>query len=858
MALFDVPICWWEKGKWLMEMGDEYTSALFEDIRKRMFFIRNLAAGDIDIVRSYGLSQDNDPDPPTWIPFTNANWSAAWAGLDDPEITITPGQYVVCFEDVGEVVDLYINKEGMTGDVFVDTPPVTAEGMLNSKWLLYPNPNNYHHFDKNTGRLEIGADQRYFVKHHTGKAGCGISAYTAIIPAYQFYPKQTDPLEQLIALKEGSQVIRRLDPILRKVEIKRDYISQTPQTHWNRTRIVADTYPAHVCVLAKRANEYVLDDGDPSGYSDEESGQDYSDPLINEAYQDQVIHTAEFQDNFSKEVDELWIRNWVHFHYNANWETDKTWARGKIVYLPEYDASPAAFIMDAFYISKQNHTSTAGTPESEKKPGTDEGDAYWATPAFQPTLFGAATGYCPAHIEYCRLKETDDQETGWGNYKVDRSEFFDCNGSAFELLLKYIDNEQPCYDWYFDTEHPFVPGWMYHEHYKSPAGQPTLYPIPRGCWRRTWRHSQNKPCHSETGAPFLMWPGELGDPPGYWEGRGYYGAGEDDWNTMCKRFIITQDDYDLLTTWFEHLYRVVDVEALYEAAIEGNGAAIERMNKRHEANQIINKPYGEGEVESIEQFEIHHNLINDMRQVLGQLNLLYSAKQVNCFSYYNGATEEIFNGDPGDLYREGKAIVENASTLVVGSDPCTYQPKIYWDEGEQKWGTVNLASWFLPRVLVYTVTSVYGPNLGKYTGGDLPIVSRDSSDFVMNFPYRGNKPDGFETNDCAQVGIEPMSACPDPDDMTQYYKFLKFPLIERVWEYDSGADTWFLREYYKVGPHNGWPLESYFEEGGLSWARSAFMYWMSGYTVGYNSEIIDYDAYDTSIFELDELNFIEL
>lgn len=861
MALFDVPICSWEKGNWPVAKGDELTSALAEDLRRRIFLARNLGAGDIDIARSYGLSVDNDPEEPTWIPFTAANWEAAWAGLDDPEIDIIPGQYIVCFEDAGEVVDLYINKEGMTGEDFVDAPPITGGGMLDSHWLLYPNPNKYHHFDKNAGRLEIGASQRYFVKYHPAVVECGISAYTCIAPAYKWYPKQTDPLEQLVPLKAGGQVTRRLDPLLRKVEIKRDYISQAPWTKWDRTRIVADTYPDHVCTKAKRVNEYVLANGDPKDYlSPAEAatyGQDYSDPLLGEDFQSQAIHVCEFQDNFSKEVDELWIKNWVHFHYNVIWETDVTWARGKIVYLAEYDTSPATYIMDAFYSCIQGHTSIAGTPEDEKKPGTDEGNAYWATPAFQPTLFGNSTSYCPAHIEYCRLKELDDQETaGYGNYKIDRSEFFDCNGSAFELLLKYIDDENPCYDWYFDTEHPFVPGWMYHEHYKSPGGQPTLYPLPRGCWRRTWRHSQSKPCHSVTGVPFLMWPGELGDPPGYWEGRGYYGAGEDDWNIMLKRFIITQDDYDLLTEWFEFLYRVVDVEDLYEDAIVGYDDEIERMNKRHEPAQTINKAYGEDEVESIEQFEIHHNLINDMRQVLGQLNLVYSAKTIYCNTYYHGPTDIIYGSDPGALYQAGKAVAESDLILKTLSDECDYRPKIYWDAGREEWATYYVGEWLHKRLLVYTVASVYAPDLGGY-GGELPIVNRDSAAFVMNFPYIYSD-GGLETNDGAQIGVDPLSVTPDSDVTDWKYKFLKFPLLERVWEYDGGADTWYLREYYEVGPHNDWPPESYFEEGGLSWSRAVGGAWMSGYTVGHNSELIDYEAYPESVFELDELNFIEV
>jgi len=93
--------------------------------------------------------------------------------------------------------------------------------------------------------------------------------------------------------------------------------------------------------------------------------------------------------------------------------------------------------------------------------------------------------------------------------------YWHCNVSAFELVLREIGN----FDWWWDTSHPAV-SW---ELYDNNQDDPGSWPLPRGCWRRTWKHSMGR-----VGVGTKMWPQESGDPPGYSE----------------SKFIVTQAVYD--------------------------------------------------------------------------------------------------------------------------------------------------------------------------------------------------------------------------------------------------------------------------------------------------------------------------
>jgi len=76
-----------------------------------------------------------------------------------------------------------------------------------------------------------------------------------------------------------------------------------------------------------------------------------------------------------------------------------------------------------------------------------------------------------------------------------RDDYFGCNGSAFEKILKDFGS----YDWYFDTATPYTPGWTLAARWDLiQAGPPwsddvdKWYPPPTGTWRRTWKYSLGK------------------------------------------------------------------------------------------------------------------------------------------------------------------------------------------------------------------------------------------------------------------------------------------------------------------------------------------------------------------------------
>ena len=92
-------------------------------------------------------------------------------------------------------------------------------------------------------------------------------------------------------------------------------------------------------------------------------------------------------------------------------------------------------------------------------------------------------------------------------------EYFGCNGSAFEKLLKDYGE----FDWWFDKATPFTPGWVLSARWSMinegspPPGEAAAdkaYPKPTGTWRRTWKYSLGK-IH-----PVRMQAKEAGDPTG--------------------------------------------------------------------------------------------------------------------------------------------------------------------------------------------------------------------------------------------------------------------------------------------------------------------------------------------------------
>jgi len=181
----------------------------------------------------------------------------------------------------------------------------------------------------------------------------------------------------------------------------------------------------------------------------------------------------------------------------------------------------------------------------------------------------------------------------WPVYDRFGARFFCCNGSAFEKVLKNIGH----YDWWWDSAYPYIPKAL--KDLRDAEG-PANWPLPCGCWRRTWRHSMGR-----VGA--LMWPGESG-PPEYHP---------DHWS-------VTQQVYDTIPGGNQHEYKVVNNPPDFVLTEEQEAALVKRHDAKASSSAKIN---GATIVEP--HYEIHHDLVNDIWNALKELHLInwpYSSK----------------------------------------------------------------------------------------------------------------------------------------------------------------------------------------------------------------------------------------
>ncbi|MHA2120019.1 MAG: hypothetical protein ACW990_02315 [Promethearchaeota archaeon] len=886
MVEFVVQDCWWEEATWPLIKMDEFNHRHLEDLRKRMFLIRNLNAGNVDIIKQYGIlppmttGQAAGFEEPPMVPYDNNNWAIVWGsfGQFNP---IEPGDKIVCFKDTTGHIDLYTNSGVVYWETVTLMPPVSINGQLSGGWLLYPNPNKYHDLDANAGRPSIGADGRWrVVNHPRGSGYCeGVfERYHIAEKAHRWYPRHTDPIEQVSPLKIGGSIRRRQDPKKWKVEVENLHISQRPWTHHYRTKTICapgTCYPEHKCIRARRLNEYVFANSDPKDALIEDPqnpiGQNYSDDLLCDAFQDQVIHVCESQNNFVKDVNDAWIKNWVHFNTLYTWATTAdpgyTYSYGNIVWVGEYDLD-SKFEMDAFYVCTQTHVSMIG---DEKMPGTAGGADYWHSPAFYP-------GYIKAHVPFAKLIDTENiQGDGAAYHDIDPAELWDCNGSAYELLLREIDpdSNNPHYDWYWDTAFPYIPWWLYTEHYEQFSGDPILYPIPRGCWRRIWKHSMGRPYHPTTKIPFLMWPGEWGYPPGFWEGRGSGGAGENDFRVMDHRFIVTQIQYSMSKAIDStiNLFRVVDVESLYATACAGREEEREKLLATHDhVIMRYTKKEVDGEWVYIPQpqYEITAQLINDMRIVLGQLNLLLQSEQIgtpNTHSSIQSILNERYDTSVG-AFSAAKAECDATMAPEINQDASGYNCQVLWDVATSKW-RVDTSFYKREHNTLIAIKEI--PRSGDFSGGieDLPIVNINAAHALYQLWYRGFQPSAISWSiiDSMQIGnsnrfVVPALDSGDIGDPTTFrVAYIELDFIQSYWYWDGGGDKWVHVEEWKLSNYSPWPPEEFFTNLDLaytySWSRGAYI-WQNDDAGDSSGFYIDYNLYPESVFERDEINFIEV
>lgn len=600
-------MCWWEEATWPLKSQDEITSEYFEDIRERIFLLRHPDAGGVDLLWRYGKYIEDE----VYVPYDRLNWSGSWAVYEPPAVA-HPGDVIVLFKDDSGEIDLYINCVEMFEQTLDNNMPIKSDGKLNSQyWRLAPNPNKYHHWDHNAGKPVIDAEGRWIIRHFGAMPSCGLLAYNNILNAFSWLPQQVAPLLQIPPLKfiSSGQIKNRHQ----SVEFAKNHITQNIGSQDARSRDESGYEP---CKKPRRDTEYVLYNGEPEG--SDQSYQYAADPKLTQAYQDHVEYCAEHQYpmTFLKKVDDQFVIDWEYAETDGQWQPNGYYTRGTIVY--KNDANDLG---DPRWVCTQNHTDSGG----DKEPGTAGGEDYWMTPAYQPEYFREHPVYVPFSHEYWR-----------------------CNCSALELMLRELSEDSEDYDWYWDTSYPAVPLWLYTNWKVGDNFYPNGtddWPKPRGCWRRTWRHSMGR-------VGSMMWPGEKGDPPGY----------------EPRHFIVDQATYNQIPADNKKYYKVVDVENLYTEAYTDAHEAL--IAERHDPVQIRKLKYydqdaDENKIKEHPLYEIHHDLINDLRNVLLQMYLVDDSPVDIWFRekhYYSGKCQECSSLERStslQAYAAGRASVES-------------------------------------------------------------------------------------------------------------------------------------------------------------------------------------------------------
>ncbi len=535
-------MAYWMNASWPASVGQENDHAFWEDIRKWIWLIDHQRAGLL-----------------TFNPYSWSEFIEDLLPEYDPDIIFDPGDLVLRDEkDHNKAYKgnwHFVNKEFMNLSAVANHPPVKGDGTFDAKWRLSPNPNKYHHWDYNSCRWEI--------EYHTSSAGSCVP-YAISVPAHKWLPQHTDPYEQKKPhgnSTPGKEFTGQGTQVFWPFEIKKRHVTQNLETQWTRTHPTGGTScPIYL-------TEYVKSGGEPKDES--VPSQSYYDPKMCEAYQDRVQflieHHTEFVRLVTDEFKEFWTKwqglnetLWGYDNFGSEWFEDAghEWTECQIVYLPGAD-----WFTSVKYTCKQDHFSILAT----KPPNA----TYWYATACQPT-------HCPLHPVYERL--------GHG--------LFGFNGSAFENMLDVIGQ----YDWWWD-DNPYIPKWLSSKWLNDnvPGWTRAEFPIPAGCWRRTWRTSMGRVddvmLPKEAGAPFSLY------------------------SLTPWQMIIDPSQYGAIRSGFEWLFQTHDVAAMKVSVAsklaENNGEYEGYLEARHDPVQEAFSDEYEGSITRL--------ALNDMYEVLSQL-----------------------------------------------------------------------------------------------------------------------------------------------------------------------------------------------------------------------------------------------
>lgn len=854
----------WMAGDWPVAKGMEIQSAHFEDLRKLAWLIEHPCAGNIDLLSNYG-KWVGDATTHRYIEYDQNNWPS-W----NPGAIYHYGSPVVLYRwGPGEgQVDLFVLNAELRGDVLNNNPPVIA-GVLNSYWLLTVDPNKYSHWNANAGRPDIGASARWIIVQH-GQDSETKEWWFGRWEAWRELPQHTDKFEQVPYTKNGSTT----EPRSRPVEQDRDHISHLLKTQTGRSfkdgSVGVDpiTYWVHKDV-PNMYSEYAAVGGEPAGSLQE--GPDYTDQKMNAAFQDRVQHLIERNYKYLWQVDDFWKQNWQYWqvfgmemdtdhdgglvngvydyagNYRGTWGEGINYVKGETVYHNGY-----------WYRCIYNHYSWASTA-----PDLPGGASYWAKPLHQPN-------YIATDPIYVRFNDP----------------LWRCNSSAFEKVLDIISQggESKC-DWYFDDKNPAIDWITYQRHYylltlhdsDREAGWRELalrrYPLPRGSWRRIWRHTQSWDQDREQKSRFgkeididgrtvsMMWPGELGTPPGYtggqddqlrWTGE----VGGIHYNFWMFRYIIDQDVFDNMerpggSEWtYDQYYITQDTERLFREAYRADPDVEAKIAERHDPVTTEWLDSGGGNMKEYPVYEIHHELLNDLRDALSQLRLFGQYCDVSAQDHKSISDLQDF---PTSLeaYRAGKARCEAEIDVTHGTDfmDVGYIAFVVWDGATyDTQGTITHDY----QTTKHWEEIVITKGSGEY------FPAREVGTLIMDIQVKWW---AVDPGDSCLIGAGGFTYRP-PTDNTLRRAFIGELPIDCEWVHDgAGGDPsdWDLKCTFRVVPAEDWPPEAAFNLSGTSrdWYRGAWVLVTTGSSVALAWEL-DFDGFDTSVFEQDPNNFIEV
>jgi len=464
---------WWQQASFPVTAGEEVTWKHFEDLRKAIWLRDHLGAcidpTDYTSANASAFSNDGRGSTTSWAAFcASLPTSPSPFPLEIGHQYLQELIYLGPGETEGDKYTNYVAFNNLAE--LTNHPPVDGSGNWDAEyWRKNPDYNYYHDWDYNSGRYNV-------IRNTAAAAPEEID-----LPAYRWLPKQTDLKTQLNKVKytDTGRIIKRQRPL----EYNRRYLSQPyamgakfdlecerigGNIHYAKYQTGVDIGMAGVqytCGGAQPGNKTDSSSSDASPAYQQGDYQYLYDPSVCDAYQN-IVEVLACSGNWSLPIveDTDWGDEFIA-NYNAKRLLNYEAYDSEAVYDPGDNVQYDGYIW--YY--------EGGYGTNDGAPGTGS----WSKrtePAY-PAPWG--TGYVYPVSAYL-------EDENWG-----------CNGSAFELLLWVIGE----YDWYYDTEHPFIPLELLKLRLEasegaSPPSQSeidTAYPLPAGTWRRTWRYSFGRP-----------------------------------------------------------------------------------------------------------------------------------------------------------------------------------------------------------------------------------------------------------------------------------------------------------------------------------------------------------------------------